>query len=243
MIRDMTRTLARRILQGLQFVSVVAANSPRTAPREYAKFTTWDLLKTQRMAERIHDGERVLDVGTGSGRRLHELGMFRRIDRHGVDIHVRGAPPGVQMHTYDGRTLPFPDRSFDVTLICYVLHHLTPSHARSLLGEIIRVTRRRVLVLEDSMPEWSSFYRLRNLFHRVEADLQYEGESGAFDSPGGEAMFLTHDEWKKYLGALPCVQRVGVEPLVEISKYAHHTLFEIDLEPPSGAPPPALVPE
>jgi len=28
------------------------------------------------MAERIHDGEKVLDVGTGRGRRLFELGLF-----------------------------------------------------------------------------------------------------------------------------------------------------------------------
>jgi SAM-dependent methyltransferase len=231
MIGSITRAIARGVLQGLQLASVVAANTPRSSGREYARFRTWDLLKTQRMAERIHDGERLLDVGSGSGRRLIELGMFRRIDRHGVDVHISGAPAGVEMHTYDGKTLPFPDASFDVVTICYVLHHLTPEHATSLMSEIIRVARRKVLVLEDSMPEWTFSYRLRNRFHRIEADLQYGNESTTYTSPHGEAMFLTHDEWKRWFGELPRVRHVDIEALDAISKYAHHTLFDLDLVP------------
>jgi SAM-dependent methyltransferase len=227
----MTRSLARGLLQGLQLASVVVANRVRTAERTYEKFTTWDLLKTQRMAERIHDGEKVLDVGTGSGRRLVELGLFRKIDRHGVDIHIGGPRPGIELHTYDGRTLPFPDQSFDVVMICYVLHHLTPEHARDLMSEITRVAKRKVLVLEDSMPEWTFSYRMRNRMHRIEADLQYGGESQTYVSPGGEAMFLKHDEWKQWFGKLTRVANVEVVSLNDISKYAHHTLFDLELAP------------
>ncbi len=231
MFGNITRAIARGVLQGLQLASVVAANRPQMGEREYEKYTTWDLLKSQRMAERIIDGEKLLDVGSGSGRRLTELGMFRRIERHGVDIHVRGAPAGVEMHTYDGHTIPFPDQSFDVVTICYVLHHLTPDHAEKLMNEIVRVAKRKILVLEDSMPEWSFSYRMRNRFHRIEADLQYGGESGAYASPGSEAMFLTHDEWKQWFAKLPRVTKVDLESLRDISKYAHHTLFELELAP------------
>lgn len=231
MIGKITRTVARGLLQGLQLASVAAANRIRTAEKTYEKFTTWDLLKSQRMAERIQDGEKVLDVGTGSGRRLVELGLFRRIDRHGVDIHIGASRPGIELHTYDGRTLPFPDESFDVVTICYVLHHLTPDHAHDLMSEIVRVAKRKVLVLEDSMPEWTFAYRMRNKLHRIEADLQYGGESGTYVSPQSEAMFLTHDEWKQWFGKLSRVANVELVPLNDISKYAHHTLFDLDVTP------------
>jgi ubiquinone/menaquinone biosynthesis C-methylase UbiE len=229
MIGKITRTLARGVLQGLQLASVVAANRIRTEEKVYEKFTTSNLLMSQRMAERIQDGDKVLDVGTGSGRRLVELGLFRRIDRHGVDIHIRASRPGIELHTYDGRTLPFPDQSFDVVTICYVLHHLTPDHAHDLMGEITRVAKRKVLVLEDSMPEWTFAYRMRNRFHRMDADLQYGAESGAYVSPQGEAMFLTHDEWKQWFGKLSRVENVEIVSLNDVSKYAHHTLFAVNL--------------
>lgn len=233
MLAKITRTLARGVLQGLQLVSVVAANRVRTVEKTYENFTTWDLLKSQRMAERIRDGEKVLDVGTGSGRRLVELSLFRRIDCHGVDIHIGASRPGIELHTYDGRTLPFPDQSFDVVMICYVLHHLTPENARDLMSEITRVAKRKVLVLEDSMPQWSFSYRMRNRMHRIEADLQYGGESETYVSPGSEAMFLTHDEWKQWFGKLSRVANVELVPLNDVSKYAHHTFFELELTPNS----------
>ena len=59
---------------------------------------------------------------------------------------------------FDGRSLPFAKGSFDVTVCCYVMHHLTPQHAKELLGEMIRVTRRSIVLLEDSLPQFDWFY-------------------------------------------------------------------------------------
>jgi ubiquinone/menaquinone biosynthesis C-methylase UbiE len=48
---------------------------------------------------------------------------------------------------YDGKVIPFNDDSFDVTYAAFMLHHTT--NTRSLISECIRVTRQRLLILED----------------------------------------------------------------------------------------------
>ncbi len=48
---------------------------------------------------------------------------------------------------FDGRTLPFPDKSMDSTLVFTVLHHA--DDPLRLLQESMRVTRKRILVIES----------------------------------------------------------------------------------------------
>jgi ubiquinone/menaquinone biosynthesis C-methylase UbiE len=48
--------------------------------------------------------------------------------------------------TADGRTLPYPDDSFDVVHTSLVIHHLDPADAVALLREMRRVSRRGVVV-------------------------------------------------------------------------------------------------
>ena len=48
---------------------------------------------------------------------------------------------------YEGAKIPFPDQSFDVTILVTMLHHV--SDPRALFEEVRRVTRKRVIVVED----------------------------------------------------------------------------------------------
>jgi ubiquinone/menaquinone biosynthesis C-methylase UbiE len=105
----------------------------------------------------------LLDVGTGGGDIPRAL--LRWADRHGRRLsivgidsrpevvaaaRVAGAPPAgtdrLELQVGDGRSLPYPDRSFDVTHSSLVLHHLTPPAARELLREMGRVARLGVVV-------------------------------------------------------------------------------------------------
>ena len=70
--------------------------------------------------------------------------------------------------------------------------------------------------------------RFRNRLHRIESDLAY-ASAGQYRSPGGEAMFLTHDEWTTTLKSSGLFRQVRLEPLDSISKYGHHTLIEATL--------------
>ena len=134
------------------------------------------VLRASRIARRIRDGDTVLDVGCGAGHLLTDLAMFRSIRPFGVDVSLdRYNLSEIPAARFDGQRLPFVKESFDVTVCCYVLHHLTPQHAKELLGEMVRVTRRRIVLLEDSMPQFDWFYRLRNRFHRINAAALYGG--------------------------------------------------------------------
>lgn len=88
----------------------------------------------------------VLDVGCGSGQVTMHLQALRPDVRFvGVDVFARPCA-GFEVHVYDGHRLPFEDRSFDVALLCTVLHHVDDQPA--LLAEAARVARRHVLVLD-----------------------------------------------------------------------------------------------
>ena len=53
---------------------------------------------------------------------------------------------GLELHAGDGRSLPYPDRSFDIAHASLVLHHLAPDDAVALLREMARVARLGIVV-------------------------------------------------------------------------------------------------
>lgn len=105
----------------------------------------------------------LIDVGTGGADiPLALLGRAAARDRQlsivAVDSRpevlaaaVRATPvlattEGLDLHVGDGRSLPYPDRSFDIAHASLVLHHLAPEAAVSMLREMARVARLGVVV-------------------------------------------------------------------------------------------------
>jgi ubiquinone/menaquinone biosynthesis C-methylase UbiE len=105
----------------------------------------------------------LLDVGTGGAdiplalieratrrsRRWSVVAIDSRPEVLATAVRVRPAvatTPGLELHVGDGRSLPYPDRSFDVAHASLVLHHLTPIEADGLLREMARVARLGVVV-------------------------------------------------------------------------------------------------
>jgi ubiquinone/menaquinone biosynthesis C-methylase UbiE len=83
-------------------------------------------------------------------------------------VRVRPAvatTPGLELHVGDGRSLPYPDRSFDVAHASLVLHHLTPIEADGLLREMARVARLGVVVndLERDRLGWLGAWLMGHL--------------------------------------------------------------------------------
>ena len=93
----------------------------------------------------IHKNERVLDLGCGDcciTKKLIENGM------NAVGVDVVDAGKCYMPKLYDGYTLDFPNDYFDVTICSYVLHHIP--HWDTILEEVARVTKRVIIILEDT---------------------------------------------------------------------------------------------
>lgn len=94
---------------------------------------------------RAAGGASVLDVGGAEGhvtRRLRRLGWSAVL----ADPGARAGLPVPAVRSV-GERLPFPDRSVDAVVLCFVLHHAgDPDRA---LREAFRVARRRVVIVES----------------------------------------------------------------------------------------------
>lgn len=99
-----------------------------------------------RIERRLPDVGLVLDVGSGTGHLIAEL--VRRGRRAWgcdvADIHSAGSPPVL----FDGRRLPFPDRSFGAVVAAHMLQYVDDPVA--LLTEMGRVTSDRVIIMQST---------------------------------------------------------------------------------------------
>jgi ubiquinone/menaquinone biosynthesis C-methylase UbiE len=124
----------------------------------------------------------LLDVGTGGAdipvallerarrrsRRWTVVAIDSRPEVLATAVRVRPAvatTPGLELHVGDGRSLPYPDRSFDVAHASLVLHHLAPVEADGLLREMARVARLGVVVndLERGRLGWLGAWLMGHL--------------------------------------------------------------------------------
>ena len=112
---------------------------------------------------------RILDVGTGAAdipkALLRASGPWSRFEVTAVDSRPEvieaatrldpslRSQPGLSLAVADGRSLPWPDRAFDVAHASLVLHHLTRADALSFVGELARVSEIGI-VINDLARSW-----------------------------------------------------------------------------------------
>jgi ubiquinone/menaquinone biosynthesis C-methylase UbiE len=108
-------------------------------------------------------GLSLLDVGTGGadiplallaaartrGRTWRMVGLDSRpevLAAAAIADPAVDTTDGLELHLGDGRSLPFPDRSFDVVHASLVLHHLDPADGAALIAEMARVSRLGIVI-------------------------------------------------------------------------------------------------
>jgi demethylmenaquinone methyltransferase/2-methoxy-6-polyprenyl-1,4-benzoquinol methylase len=111
------------------------------------------------MGEPFQPGEMVVDVGTGPGTiPLHLQRMFPEVRFHGLDLglpmlaeagyHARRMKISLPLICADGTVLPFQDKSLDMVLSFFCMHHINDPGA--FLQEIDRVLKEdgKLLILD-----------------------------------------------------------------------------------------------
>lgn len=137
------------------------------------------------VAGHLQPGAAILDVGCGEAYVAAEL-AHRGMTIETVDIVDVRKVDHLPFRLFDGLNLPFPDRTFDVVMPNFVLHHVPDQRKTHLLREAARVSRDKVFILEDT-PR-NAVDRLLNRRHG-EGYRKKIGSSAAFG-------FLTRREWE-----------------------------------------------
>jgi len=147
----------------------------------------------------------MLDIGCGDG----IISTYLLADR--PDMKLEGAEglerPNckIKCTVFDGKTLPFPDNSFDAVMMNDVLHHVDDVEA--MLGEAMRVSRQYVVIKDHTWSNKLDVLILKfmdwvgNRAYGVRLPYNYKQKTfwtRAFGSKG-----LTVENWNEKLGLYP----------------------------------------
>lgn len=105
----------------------------------------------------IKDGEKVLDLGSGTGEIAEFIHNHRKnIEITLLDITSEYNKSKFKVNVYDGEKLPFPKNTFDTVLVSFVLHH---SQDPSLtLREAVRVSKNKIIIVEEKIDTKLEFF-------------------------------------------------------------------------------------
>jgi ubiquinone/menaquinone biosynthesis C-methylase UbiE len=127
--------------------------------------------QAEMLGDYVRRGDSILDVGCGTGYLSKYLEEMYAVEPTGLDVKDFCVTP-ISFRVFDGKSIPFAERTFDHVIISFTLHH--SQDPMSLIRECRRVARRSIMVFED-LPDsrpgkilvslhigiFARFYRLR----------------------------------------------------------------------------------
>lgn len=158
----------------------------------------------------ISSRDHILDIGSGSGgvARLIESRIGSKVQCLDVQELKKSI---IRPVIFDGVNIPFGDDTFTVSICAFILHHARQQE--TLLREITRVTKSRIIVLED-LADNPVDHVLTHL-HRIASHINYRSRN---------MIFRSGPEWKElfYQQGLTLEKEVSIlrdrEPLYPISR-------------------------
>lgn len=109
------------------------------------------------IAQYVPRYSRILDAGCGNGYIAHHLTGLVEADVTGIDLAPTTEAP-IDYKQFNGINFTVRENSFDVVLLCYVLHHA--QNLNAVLAEVSRaLTDGGIAVVYEDMPErwWDRF--------------------------------------------------------------------------------------
>jgi len=104
----------------------------------------------------IKDGEKVLDLGCGTGEIAEYINKRRKIKISLLEIEKRDRQANLKIKLYEGEKIPYPDNYFDTVLVVFVLHHC--ENPNLTLKEAVRVSKNKVIVFKDTFKTKFGFF-------------------------------------------------------------------------------------
>lgn len=162
----------------------------------------------QRIISYLRDSTNIIDIGSGTGDVAFLLGK-RGKKITPVDVGDFHGPRLVKTTIYDGKTLPFPNRSFDTALLLMVMHH-TPD-PEVVFSEAARVAKEVVIIETSYTNPVNKFFTvvsdaIGNL--RIEAfwnSYKTDSEWRKFFTNHGFKIIVSHKFNDKNLGVIPFI--------------------------------------
>ena len=131
----------------------------------------------------IDENSSALDIGCGNGYKSIEFMKHFNLNLVGLDID-NWLETSIPFQKFDGLNIPFPEKSFDISMFLYVLHHATDQE--QLLLEAKKVTKKYVIVYEDVV---------NNRFDRIASALHGKMFNGIYDI-SNKCTFRSEKEWR-----------------------------------------------
>ncbi len=107
----------------------------------------WAPLIVKEFERFIEKGDSMLDIGAGGGWIGEYVRDLREAQVTLLDVENMNRTD-LALKVYDGKNMPFPNSSFDVSMLVFVLHHC--EYQIRVLSEAVRVSKKRLVIFEDT---------------------------------------------------------------------------------------------
>lgn len=166
----------------------------------------------------IEEGEKILDIGAGGGWISEEIQRRKKAEITLLDVKDFNQTD-LKIVLYDGENIPFPDNSFDISLLIFALHHCL--NFAKVLEEAKRVSKKKIIIIEDvpTSPINKIFLCVWDVVTNIPSLIKFPGETFTFD-------FKTVSQWQKILDGLRL--KVVFKKEFQSNKLIHHVLLIAD---------------
>ena len=153
------------------------------------------------ISDRISGARKILDIGCGDGLLLDEaLNSHPKPIVHCCDIIKSYSCDRAIFSAYDGATLPYDDRCFDLVLLTDVLHHCRDPAC--VFGQALRVCSERIIIKDHISNNILDEILLKTM------DFYGNVQTGGYD-----ARYLSEAGWRAFFQGFEGIESVKSEKI------------------------------